>query len=142
VSPADSELGEGLSIRLPGINDVDMDLWSLAAAGGHLLVYERFGTKFDRRSSSDAAQGGGVYEIDPASGSVISSLLPDLHFAVIKIDARGEKLFGIDVASETWEGVRLVKIDRRSGHVDAVRELGSDIWNIDLADIQAELIPR
>lgn len=142
VSVDQTELDEGSTVQLPGVSDSDVAFGSAVGVNGHLLLYERFGTKLDRRSSLSTAPAGGIYEVDPASGSVISSLVPELHFSVVKADALGEKIFGIDVASENWAAVHLVKVDRQSGHVDAARELAPNVWNIDLAEIASSLIPR
>ena len=142
VSIHQTELDEGSTVQLPGVSDSDVAFGSAVGMNGHLLLYDRFGSKLDRRSRATTALAGGIYEVDPASGSVISSLVPDLHFSVIKADASGEKIFGIDVASESWEAVRLVKVDRQSGHVDAARELAPDVWNINLAEIASGLIPQ
>lgn len=124
------------------MSDLDETLWSIAGVNERLLIHERFGTKLDSELRSDTLSAGGVYEIDPANGNVIGSLVPGLYFPVIQLDARGDKFFGIDLAPANGANVHLVKVDRRSGHVDAVRQLTPDVWNIDLADVPANLIPR
>jgi hypothetical protein len=141
VSVDQKELDAGLPVDLPGVNAPDIALWSLVGANGHLLLYENFGTKLDRRSSFGAAPSGGVYEVDRTDGTLISSLAPDSHFSMIRVDPLGTKIFGIDVMTENWTAVRLVKIDRKSGQLDAARELTSDVWSISLAEISPSLIP-
>ncbi|MBV8867712.1 MAG: hypothetical protein JO210_20100 [Acidobacteriaceae bacterium] len=99
--------------------------------------------KLDRRSESAPNVPGGVYEIDPQTGAVSNALAPGVHFARLVITPDGKTLYGIDVESlDSWEHVRLVKVDRKSGQIQATRELASDVWNIRLGDILAKLIPR
>ncbi len=141
VSVDQEELDAGVPVDLPGVNDAGIALWSLVGVNGHLLLYENFGTKLDSRSSFGAAPPGGVYEVDRTDGTVINSLAPDSHFSKIRVDSLGTKIFGIDVMTGNWTAVRLVKIDRKSGRLDAARQLTSDVWNISLAEISTTLIP-
>lgn len=54
----------------------------------------------------------------------------------------GDALFGIDVESGAWSHPRLVKLDRQTGRVVAERNLAPEVWDIQLADVPAELVVR
>jgi hypothetical protein len=56
--------------------------------------------------------------------------------------ADGDSLFGIDVDSGGWTRPRLVKLDPTTGRVLAERTLAPEVWDIQLADLPAELIAR
>lgn len=145
VTPDLASLDSGLSVEIPAFaGDRSQFLMPvLTGSNGHLFVYEVFGTKLDRRSEATPSIPGGVYEIDPQTGAVISALVPGVHFARLVVTPDGETLYGIDVESlGNWEHVRVVKVDRKSGQIQATRELASDVWNIALADIPAKLIPH
>ena len=96
----------------------------------------------DRRDQCNQAIPGGVYEVDPSSGAIVSHLAPALQFSRLVAAHDGRSFYGIDIGSSQWMSPRLVKIDRESGVVLAERVLDDGVWNLSLAAIPADLVPR
>jgi hypothetical protein len=64
-------------------------------------VYEIFGDKLDRRDRCNQSIPGGIYEIDPASGAVVSHLAPAVQFSRLVASHDGRSLYGIEIGSSS-----------------------------------------
>ena len=51
----------------------------------------------------------------------------------------GLYLYGLDVGSPAWRGVRIVKIEARTGQVVAEKSLDPDVWYLTIRQIPDEI---
>jgi hypothetical protein len=143
LKPETTELGPGMVVRLPDLVPNCGPLLQIPiGSNARLFVYELFGYKLDRRSGCNQSIPGGVFEIAPASGEVMSHLDPEVHFGGLLVSHDGQTLYGIDVASANWIFPRLVKIDATSGKVLAQRALQDGVWSLSITEIPDELLRR
>jgi hypothetical protein len=140
VSATAAELGPGVAVKpfgqIPGCSKVRLK--EITAAGGNLFVYERFGTKLDRREFCGSKIPGGAWVVDPDTGQLLHHYAPELHFAALIADRTEPVLYGLAAeGSTTWKApVKLVRTDARSGRVLQSRYLDVDYWWITVAPLQ------
>jgi hypothetical protein len=138
VGPADSQLSEGAPVpsldqatRCPGFADK-----GLAAAGGNLFLYERFGYKLDRRVGCRSAIPGGAWIVDPSTGQLTKQIAPNLHFADLIASEGGSEFYGLAPGDAHWQSpVELVRIDAHTGEVLGSRMLDSGFWRFAVAGL-------
>jgi hypothetical protein len=139
ATPETANFNVGRIIRFPqAVTSENAATHTLIGASGRLFLYEQFGTKLDHGKPSP----GGVLEIDPATGAVKNYINPELHFGRLLVSPRGDKLYGIDLPGRNWRTPTLVRLDSKTGKIEAKQELDPDVWNVALADIPAELLTR
>lgn len=114
----------------------------LLGAGGRLFLFERFGSKLDRRTGCSKDISGGLFAVDAQTGKLSARFASELHFAQMISGADGQKLYGIDVRDPGWSSVALVRLNAATGQTLAQRDLAPDVWFITLATIPEELVPR
>ncbi len=142
LTPDSTTLSPPVKVALPDLaGNCQPPALTLSAGGDHLFLYELFGGKSDRRAQCGAQIPGGVFEIDPSTGAVLSHIAPSLYFGRLAVSADGAHLYGIAI-SGGWTGIRLVELERKSGQVVAEEALDDDVWNIATARIPAALLPR
>ncbi len=141
VSAKTEQLGPGVAVKtfgqIPGCSRGRLE--EITAAGGNLFVYERFGTKIDRRDLCHTQIPGGAWLVNPETGRLVRHDAPHLHFAAL-IPGRAEPvLYGLTAeGGSTWKApVELVRIDARDGRVMQSRVLDTDIWRIATASLRA-----
>jgi len=83
-----------------------------------------------------------VFLVNPQSGKQIAHIAPELHFAQLISGKDGAELYGIDLASPGWTFVALIRLNAMTGQILVKRNLPSDVWFIDLANIPEELLPH
>jgi hypothetical protein len=113
------------------------------AAGGRLIVYEPLGwwLKLDQRRQ-DSEILGGLFSIDPATGA-FEHLAPAIDFVRLVASEDGRNLYGIDAGSiEQIRPPSLLGVDSKTGTILKKRDLARDVWNITVARLPEELIPR
>lgn len=143
VGPETASLGTPTRVPLPDQKGGDAFILHIpVAAGGRLIVYERFGYKLDRRYRQGDSVTGGAYAIDPSSGEVIAHYAPSAHFGRLMASGDGRWLYGLDTGKLQWRGpVRLLKLDAASGEVVAERALDTDSWSMTVARLDRRLVP-
>jgi hypothetical protein len=138
VSPGATELGEGVPVepfaKVSGCSSyVEM---GLAAASGNLFLYEMFGWKLDRRNYCSGVPGG-VWLLDPSSGSLLAHVATEFYFSELVADREKGELYGISLRDPTWgKGIELVRMDARDGTILQSRLLESDYWRIAFAPLR------
>jgi hypothetical protein len=115
---------------------------AVIGAGGRLFLFERFGTKGDRRVGCAKAIPGGLFSVDAPTGRLTAHLASEVHFAQVIPSADGTELYAVDVRDPGWSSVALVRLDAATGQILAQRDLLPDVWSIALATIPEELVPR
>jgi hypothetical protein len=138
VSPDATELGEGVPVEtFAKVSDCSSYVEAgLAAASGNLFLYEMFGWKLDRRNYCSGVPGG-VWLLDPSSGSLLAHVAPDLYFSELIADRENGELYGLSVGDPTWgSGIELVRMDARDGSILQSRVLESDYWRIAFAPLR------
>lgn len=142
VKPDNSALEGPVNVEFPDLaSDCEGSVQGMVGAGGHLLLFELFGAKLDRRNFCTTGVPGGLLSIDPQTGRVLTHLDTEFHFASLVPSADGKELYGIDVRDTTWSSVGLVRLNAISGEVLAKRNLQADVWFIDLATVPKNLVP-
>ena len=111
-------------------------------AGGRLFIFERFGSKLDRRTGCGKQIPGGAFEVDTQTGRLTTRLAPQLHIAQLIPSADGQELYGLDVRDPGWSAVSVVRLNATTGQILAQRDLLPQIWFIALATMPEELVPR
>ena len=144
VTPDTTELASPMKIALPvpGRNGKPA-YQQMIAAGDRLIVYEPLGwwLKLDRRRQ-DAEIPGGLFSIDPATGA-FEHLAPGTDFTQLVASEDGSNLYGIDAGSrEQTRPASLLRLDSRTGTILKKRDLARDVWNISVARLPEDLIPR
>ena len=136
-----AQLGPDMSVetfgQVPGCSRARLE--EITAAGGNLFVYERFGTKIDRRDVCPTQIPGGAWLVNPETGRLVRHDAPDLHFTAL-ISGRTEPvLYGLaaEGGSNRKAPVELVRIDARDGRVMQSRVLDTDVWRITTASLRA-----
>jgi hypothetical protein len=119
LSPDATEFGKGVSVepfaKVPGCSSYVQP--ALVGAAGNLFLYEMFGWKLDRRTRCSGVPGG-VWVVDPTSGSLLAHVAPNLYFSELVADREEGELYGISVGDPNWRGgVELVHIDAVDGAV-------------------------
>jgi hypothetical protein len=114
----------------------------LLGAGGRLFLFERFGSKLDRRAGCSNDISGGLFSVDAQTGKLSARLASELHFAQVIFSADGQELYGVDVRDPGWSSVALVRLNAATGQALAQRDLVPDVWFIALATVPEELVPR
>ena len=114
----------------------------LLGAGGRLFLFERFGSKGDRRAGCTKHISGGLFAVDAQTGKLTARFASELHFAQVISGADGQELYGIDVRDPGWSSVALVRLNAATGQTLAQRDLAPDVWFIALATIPEEFMPR
>ncbi len=144
VTPETTELASPKKIALPVPGrDGKPAYQQMIAAGDRLIVYEPLGwwLKLDRRREH-AEIPGGLFSIDPATGA-FEHLAPGTDFTQLVASGDGSNLYGIDAsAREQTQRPSLLRIDSRTGAILKKRELARDVWNINVARLPEERIPR
>ncbi|MFI5176622.1 MAG: YncE family protein, partial [Terriglobia bacterium] len=153
VTPETQKLADGKPIdlhelggdcRLPGSKATEpLMIQPPLFAGSRLVMYEGFGYKFDRRGCATPPSGG-VYVIDPASGSVVAHLAPSLYFTRLAASRDGTEFFGIEVGPSIAKYTsRLIRLDPGSGKILASRELNDGMAvHLSLALLFDSVIPH
>jgi hypothetical protein len=138
VSPGATELGEGVPVqpfaKVSGCSSYVEA--GLAAASGNLFLYETFGWKLDRRNYCSGVPGG-VWLLDPSSGSLLAHVATEFYFSELVTDRENGELYGISLRDPTWgRGIELVRMDARDGTILQSRVLESDYWRIAFAPLR------
>ena len=108
------------------------------AAGNHLVIFEPFGGKLDRRRDCPNTPGGFVL-VDPKTGVVTYRLALSYHFSQLVGSADGRYLYGLDVGDIRWQHVRVVKVDAVSGATVGTKKLEPDVWFLTSGTIPQEI---
>lgn len=144
VAPDTTELAAPKKIALPVAGGDGKPVWQqMIAAGDRLIIYEPLGwwLKLDRRNEG-AEVLEGLFSIDPATGT-FEHLVPATTFARLVASADGRNLYGVDAGTgDPSRPPVLLRIETRSGTVLKKRNLPIDVWNISVARLPEELIPR
>jgi hypothetical protein len=144
VTPDTTELSPPMKIALPiPGRDGKPAYQQMIAAGGRLIVYEPLGwwLKLDRRRE-DSEIPGGLFSIDPATGA-FEHLALAIDFVRLVASEDGRNLYGIDAgSSEQIRPPSLLRVDSKTGTILKKRDLARDVWNITVARLPEELIPR
>ena len=144
VGPDDRTLPPAKPIYwdLPGSCDEPMPLM-LAGARDSLFLAEAFGFKVDRRRACPDTVHGGIYVIEPSSGRVHDYIGGEVYVNRMVASADGRTLYVLDsFGPDEKEGTRLLRLDVRTGRILASRESHPGVWNLALAQIPDNLIPR
>jgi len=143
VKADNSALEEPVKIDFPNTAP-ECNRWSqdVLGTGDRFFLYERFGTKIDRRDGCTNELPGGALSIDPQTGVILAHLAPEFHFASLISSTNGKELYGIDVRDTSWTAVGLVRLNAVTGEVLARRNLNSDVWFIHLATMPEQSVPR
>ena len=85
VSADATQLGPGMEVKTSGkIPSCSIEPFEeITVAGGNLFLYEKFGTKFDRRGSCGSEIPGGAWVVDPETGQLLHHYAPQFHFTDI-----------------------------------------------------------
>lgn len=115
---------------------------AIAAGGGHMFIYEVFGSKGDRRPLCRGQQvPGGAWMVNPDTGQFLNRVASDLHFSTLIPDRTGSVWYGLASESYHWNSPKLVRVDAWSGEVLQTRLLEPQFWSITLAPLRADLVP-
>jgi len=138
VSPGATELGEGVPVEpFAKVSGCSSHVEAgLAAASGNLFLYEIFGWKLDRRNYCSGVPGG-VWLLDPSSGSLLAHVATEFYFSELVADRENGELYGLSVGEPDWlNGIELVRIDARDGSILRSRVLESDFWSISFGSLR------
>jgi hypothetical protein len=116
----------------------------MIAAGNHLIIYEAFGGKLDRRAQGESVSGG-AYVIEPSTGEVKADLDPALYLSDLVASTDGSELYGIALHGSPGHAVaELIKLDAQDGRILASRQLSdpSVAYSLVLAELPATLVPN
>jgi len=139
-----TELPPAKRVHLPDLHgDCTQNLLLMMTAGNRqLFIAEAFGYKLDRRRACAQEARGGIYVIDPASGSVQDYMQGGVYVNRMAAARDRSELFVLESTGPDEQGVRLLGLDPNSGRVLASRDLQAGVWNLAVAKIPAALIPR
>jgi hypothetical protein len=138
-----SALGTPVKVSFPdAAPECELHDQGLLGAGGRLFLFERFGSKGDRRTGCNKDISGGLFAVDAQTGKLTARFASELHFAQVISSADGQELYGIDVRDPGWSSVALVRMNAATGQTLAQRDFTPDVWFIALATIPEEFMPR
>ncbi len=139
VNPDHPVLQEPLAVSLPGNAPAVCEpvLRDVLAVGNHLVIYDVFGDKLDRRQDCPQAKGGFVV-VDPKTGAATERLAASNHFFHLVASADGRYLYGLDMGG-LWTQLRIVKLDAASGGTISTKKLDDDVWFLTSGIIPSEM---
>ena len=109
---------------------------NIIASGDHLLLYEIFGMKVDRRTRCQNVPGG-AWILEPITAQLTYSLAPTLYFSQLIPNRAGSEIYGItSEAPDMQAPPELVRIDIHNGDVMQSRLLDRDYWWIAVAPLR------
>jgi hypothetical protein len=139
LTPESTQLGDGVPItglgQVPGCSTDAIT--NITAAGGHLVIYEVFGSKIDRRERCKDVPGG-AWIVDPATGQLPMQVASEFHFWMLMPNHAGSELYGVtSEIPNTQAPAELIRLDVHSGRVLQYRHLDGDYWWITTAPLRA-----
>jgi hypothetical protein len=144
VSQWNPTLPSATQVHLPDLEgDCDEPMLLMLAGGrARLFLAEAFGFKVDRRSACAGAARGGIFAIDPTTGSVDYRIAEWAHVNRMKVTPGGTELYVLDSSGPGQPAeMHLLRLDAWTGRILASRELPAGTWNLALAQIPSSLIP-
>ncbi|MGA2134506.1 MAG: hypothetical protein ABSH50_19630 [Bryobacteraceae bacterium] len=144
IKADDTKLPEPKEIQLRDLHAACNQpvLLTLAGSADRLFLAEAFGYKMDRRRACPGARTGGIYTIDPTSGSA-QLIAPSVHVNRMVASPDGHDLYVLQSAAAGQTGsARLLHIDARSGNTISSATLTPDDWSLLYARIPHELVPH
>lgn len=144
VEPGDASLRpiKRVELNLQGDCGEPMPLM-LAGSRYHLFVAEVFGFQVDRRRGCKEQPHGGIFVVDPSSGSVRDYIGEEIYVNRMIASPDGRALYVLDsFGPDEKDGARLLRLDASNGRILASRESQPGVWNLALAQIPEQLIPH
>jgi DNA-binding beta-propeller fold protein YncE len=138
------KLGDPKVLQFPDLHGACNQpvLLMVAGASDRLFLAEAFGYKMDRRHACPGIRTGGIYAIDPASGSV-ERIAPTVQVNRMAASPDGHDLYVLEASGAAKkESVRLLRLDARSGNTLATATLEPDDWSLLCARIPNALTPH